>query len=67
MNDTPPEVAEIVRARLMSLTGAERVVMGSKMFDAARCMVLASLPPDLPPEELKRQLFEQIYGTPAPF
>ena len=67
MTDTPPEVAEIVRSRLMSRSGAERFVMGSQMFDAARRMVLASLPADLPPMELKRRLFERIYGERAPF
>jgi hypothetical protein len=37
------------------------------MFDAARAMVLASLPADLPPQELKRRLFERIYGHAPPF
>ena len=67
MTDTLPEVAEIVRSKLMSRSGVERFIMGAQMFDAARRMALASLPSDLPPEELKRQLFERIYGTAAPF
>jgi hypothetical protein len=67
MTDTPSDVAEMVRAKLMSRSGAERFIMGAQMFEAARRMVLASLPADLPPEELKRQLFERIYGTSAPF
>jgi len=67
MTDTPPEVAEMVRSKLMSRSGAERFVMGSQMFDAARRMVLASLPADLSGVELKRRLFERIYGEPAPF
>ena len=67
MTDTPPEIAEMVRAKLMDRSGAERFVMGSQMFDAARRMVLASLPADLPPVELKRRLFERIYGERAPF
>jgi hypothetical protein len=57
----------MVRSKLMNLSGSERFIMGAQMFDAARRMALASLPSDLPPEELKRQLFERIYGTPAPF
>ena len=48
----------------MARSGAERLLMGSRMFDAARAMVLASLPKDLPEEELKRRLFERIYGAP---
>jgi hypothetical protein len=67
MNDTSPEIAELVRQRLMARTGAERFVMGSRMFDAARAVVIASLPPGLSADELKRRLFERIYGLPAPF
>jgi hypothetical protein len=67
MNDTPPEIAELVRQKLMARTGAERFVMGALMFDAARTVVLASLPPNLSPTELKRRLFERLYGQSAPF
>jgi hypothetical protein len=67
MNDTPPEIAGMIRQRMMARSGAERFVMGARMFDAARAMVLASLPANLPPQELKRRLFERIYGQPAPF
>jgi hypothetical protein len=66
MTDTSPEVAEMVRARLMALSGAERFRMGSQMFDAARRMVLASLPADLTEAERKRRLFERLYGEPLP-
>lgn len=64
MNDTPPEIEAMVREMLMRRSGAERMVMGARMFDAAREMVIASLPKDLPPAEFKRQLFERIYGYP---
>jgi hypothetical protein len=67
MNDTPPEIAEMIRQKLMARSGAERLVMGARMFDAARAMVLASLPTGLAPEDLKRQLFQRLYGWPAPF
>ena len=66
MNDTPPEIAEMIRARLMALSGAERFRMGVDMFDAARRMVLASLPPNLSETELKERLFERLYGKPFP-
>jgi hypothetical protein len=66
MTDTTPEIAEMVRARLMAKTGAERFRMGVEMFEAARRMVLASLPADLPEPELKRRLFERIYGEALP-
>jgi hypothetical protein len=51
----------------MARSGAERFVMGARMFDAARAMVVASLPQDLAPEELKRQIFQRLYSQPAPF
>jgi len=66
MTDTSPEIAEMVRARLMALSGAERFRMGVQMFDAARRMVLASLPADLTEAERKHRLFERLYGEPLP-
>jgi len=62
MNDTPPEIEQKVREMMMARSGAERLIMGASMFDTARRIILASLPKDLPEEELKRRLFERIYG-----
>lgn len=67
MTDTSPEIAELVRQRLMARSGEERFLMGVAMFDAARAMAMASLPSGLSPEELKRELFRRIYGQPLPF
>ena len=67
MTDTSPEIAELVRQKLMARSGEERFLMGVRMFDAARAMTLASLPAELSPEELKRQLFQRLYGQPLPF
>jgi hypothetical protein len=67
MTDTPPEIAEKVRAMLMARSGYERMVMGARSFEAARQMVLASLPPDLTEPERRRRLFERVYGIPAPW
>ncbi len=66
MTDTPPEIAEMIRQKLMARSGEDRFLMGVRMFDAARDMALASLPAGLSPEELKRQLFQRIYGQPLP-
>jgi hypothetical protein len=63
MNDTTPEIAAMVREQLLSRTGAERVVMGSRMFDVARTMALASFPPDLSEIETKARLCERLYGN----
>jgi len=64
MNDTPPEIEKKIHELMMARSGAERLIIGSSMFDAARRIVLASLPKDLSDEELKRRLFERIYGQP---
>ena len=66
MTDTSPEIAELVRQKLMARSDEERFLMGVRMFDAAREVVLASLPADLSPGELKRQLFQRLYGQPLP-
>src|SRR5262245_512771 len=62
MTDTSLEIADLIRSRLLAYSGAERVMMGSRMFDAARAIVLASLPPELSEIEIKSRLCERIYG-----
>lgn len=62
MTDTLPEIERIMRDKLMARSGEERFVMGAQMFDSAREMVKASLPPDLSEMEQRRQLFKRIYG-----
>ena len=63
MNDTTPNIAAIVRERLLSRSGAERLVMGSRMFDVARTIALASFPPGLSEIETKGRLCERLYGN----
>jgi hypothetical protein len=67
MNDTSAEIEKKVREMMMARSGAERLAMGSSMFDAARKVVLASLPRDLPDDQIKRLLFERIYGHPLEY
>ncbi len=67
MNDTAPEIAEMVSARLMALPGATRFVIGAEMFDAARRMIIASLPEDLSELDFKRRLYQRIYGQTLPW
>jgi hypothetical protein len=67
MNDTAPEIAHEVQARLMRLPGSTRFAMGTQMFDSARAMIIASLPKDLTEQEFKRHLYERIYGETLPF
>ena len=66
MTDTPPEIAELVRQKIMARSPEERFMMGVRSFEAARAIVLASLPEGLTPRELKRQLYQRIYGEPLP-
>ncbi len=66
MTDTSPEITELVRQKLMTRSAEERFLMGVRMFDAARAMALASLPAGLSAEELRRQLFQRLYGQPLP-
>lgn len=63
MNDTPENIAAMVREQLLARSGAERVVMGSRMFDSARTIALASFPPGLSEIETKRLLCERLYGN----
>lgn len=62
MNDTSPEIAEMVRKRMMALTGGERMEIASSMFDATREMILASFPPGLSETEIRIKLCERLYG-----
>jgi hypothetical protein len=63
MNDTTPEVARLVRELCARKTGAERLRMGASMFETARTLVLASLPPGLSERELRRRLCARFYGA----
>ena len=62
MNDTDPEIEQLVRRRLLERSGTERVEMGSSMFELAKAMILASFPPNLTPLEIKERLAERLYG-----
>jgi hypothetical protein len=62
MTDTSPEIERIVRDKLMARSGEERFVMGAQMFESAREMMKASLPPGLSEAEQRRRLFQRLYG-----
>ncbi len=62
MNDTSPEIAAMIQDRLMAKTGEERFLMGVRMHEAARRMVMASFPPGISDEQRKKLLFERFYG-----
>lgn len=66
MDDTSPEVKEILHEMLMARSVEDRFMMGVEMFNMAREIIIATLPKDLSPLEFKRQLFARIYGFPLP-
>ena len=55
MTDTSPEVAQIVREKLMSRSAEERFLMGIEMFEVARAIVDASLPSELSAAERRQR------------
>jgi len=57
VTDTPLEIERMVREQIMARSGE-----GARMFDSAREMVKASLPPGLSIAEQRRELFKRIYG-----
>ena len=63
MKDTPKEIAEFIQGKLLAMSGADRVLMGSRMFDSARAIVLASFPSDISELEKRRRLCERLYGN----
>ena len=62
MNDTPPEIDQMMRDKIMARSAEERFIMGAQMFESAREMIKASLPRDLSETERRRLLFKRIYG-----
>jgi hypothetical protein len=62
MTDTPPEIAQMAREKIMALSGEMGSIIGAQMFDSAMEMARASLPPGLPVAEQRRRLFKHIYG-----
>jgi hypothetical protein len=61
MKDTSESVDRQFRAMLMTKSGAERLQMGSGMFDSARGMMLASFPKDVNPHELRQLILARTY------
>jgi len=62
VNDTSPEIAEVLRGWYKKMSAAERFMIGVRMFDTARTIVLASLPAGLSEEERRRRLCRRFYG-----
>jgi len=62
MDDTDPKIKALIHKRMMALSPSQRVEMASQMFDAAREIILSSIPAHLPKGERLRRLAERLYG-----
>ena len=63
MDDTHPVVKSEYQRRLMQESGEQRMMMGSRMFDACREIVVASLRKGLSDAEFRKALFLKFYGN----
>ena len=61
MNDTSLEIERTVHELMSKRSGVERMKMAAQMFDAARTLVIASIPPGISDVELKEKLCERFY------
>jgi hypothetical protein len=62
MTDTLPAVEREYRRLLLARSNAERFTMATRAFDAARTLAVASFPPGLSADQVRRRLFARIYG-----
>lgn len=66
MNDTLPEIEEMLDRMWLERSPQERAQAAASMFIAAREVIVTSLPKDLSPTEMKKQIYERTYGYPLP-
>ena len=65
MNDTSPLIEQKMRDLFAAKTPAERMAMGSSMYDTSRLITESALRRDHPewtPGELRREIFLRYYG-----
>lgn len=62
MNDTTESIAAAMSNKFRKKSSQERLRMGFAMFDAAKTMMLASLP-NLSATEKRKMLFLRLYGN----
>lgn len=61
MNDTSDHAARLIAERYRALDGATRMRIAAEMFDTARALVLATLPPAASEAERRRHLLRRFY------
>jgi len=55
-------MTRLIAERYAAMTPAERFMIGIRMFETARIMVLASFPAGLSEQERRVRLCERLYG-----
>ena len=63
MSDTAPEIQDMMDEIYKNKSGEEKLLIALSMFEAARKIVLSSLPSDLSEKELRKELFLRFYGN----
>ncbi|MCY7377387.1 MAG: hypothetical protein LH472_15615 [Pyrinomonadaceae bacterium] len=66
MNDTSPEMEKMQFEMMMKLGANKRIELAGEMFMAARELILASLPKNLPEREIKKLYYQRMYGESLP-
>lgn len=66
MNDTPPDVEEMVDERYRSMTPDQRVRIAVSMFETARALIESSLPPNLNRKERRLAFARRLYAGELP-
>lgn len=62
MEDTTRENRRLVYEIVMSKTPGERFLMCAQMYEDAKAIARAALPPGLSPEDQEREIFKRIHG-----
>lgn len=62
MEDTTRENRRLVYDIVMSKTVEERFIMCAQMYEDAKAIARAALPPGLSCEEQEREIFKRIHG-----
>jgi len=63
MNDTAPEIQDMIDDIYKNKTGEEKLLIALSMFETARELVISSLPNNLSDKELRKELFLRFYGN----
>jgi hypothetical protein len=66
MNDTTVDIKRIQFEMMKKLSTNQRIAFACEMFQTAREIIIASLPPNLSDKEFKQQLYFRTYGEHLP-